>query len=201
MRNNSWAQENAIGSKLAFLYSGTLGLKHNPYFLSGLARAFGDDASVVVVGQGLGFDALRETVVKEPLASVKMLPLQPFHRLSEVLGAADILVSVVESDAGAFSVPSKVQSYLCAGRPILLAAPPENLAARIIARENAGLVVHPDDFDGFIAAARQLAADSQLRRTLGLNGRSYAERTYDIQRIADRFERVFESASRRAQRT
>jgi glycosyltransferase involved in cell wall biosynthesis len=99
-----------------------------------------------------------------------------------------------------FSVPSKVQSYLCAGRPILLAAPPENLAARIVARENAGLVMNPDDVDGFIAAAQKLAGDAALRRTLGENGRDYAERAYDILKTTDRFERVFEAALRRASR-
>ena len=99
-----------------------------------------------------------------------------------------------------FSVPSKVQSYLCAGRPVLLAAPPENLAARIVARENAGLAMHPDDLDGFIAAAKKLAGDAELRRTLGENGRRYAERAYDILRTTDRFERVFEAALRRAAR-
>jgi glycosyltransferase involved in cell wall biosynthesis len=199
-RDNEWARENGIDRNVTFLYSGTLGLKHNPHFLSALAKAFGDGANVVVAGQGLGFDALKEVVAQQRLSSMKMLPLQPFERLSELLGAADILVSVVEGDAGMFSVPSKVQSYLCAGRPILLAAPPENLAARIVARENAGLVVHPDDLDGFIAAARRLAADAALRRTLGENGRRYAERTYDILRTADRFERVFEAALRRAAR-
>jgi glycosyltransferase involved in cell wall biosynthesis len=199
-RDNDWAREHGIDPRVTFLYSGTLGLKHNPHFLSALAKAFGDSANVVVAGQGLGFDALQEAVAQERLSSVKMLPLQPFERLSELLGAADILVSVVESDAGMFSVPSKVQSYLCAGRPILLAAPPANLAARIVARENAGLVVHPDDLDGFIAAARKLAADAALRRTLGENGRRYAERAYDILRTTDRFEHVFEAALRRAER-
>jgi colanic acid biosynthesis glycosyl transferase WcaI len=199
-RDNAWARENGIDGKLTFLYSGTLGLKHNPHFLSALANAFGDSANVVVAGQGLGFDALKETVAKERLTSVKMLPLQPFERLSELLSSADILVSVVESDAGMFSVPSKVQSYLCAGRPVLLAAPPENLAARIVARENAGLVMHPDDLDGFIAAAKKLAGDAELRRSLGENGRRYAERAYDILRTTDRFEQVFEAALRRASR-
>jgi glycosyltransferase involved in cell wall biosynthesis len=199
-RDNDWAREHGIDPRVTFLYSGTLGLKHNPHFLSALAKAFGDSANVVVAGQGLGFDALQEAVAQERLSSVKILPLQPFERLSELLGAADILVSVVESDAGMFSVPSKVQSYLCAGRPILLAAPPANLAARIVARENAGLVMHPDDLDGFIAAARKLAADAALRRTLGENGRRYAERAYDILRTTDRFEHVFEAALRRAER-
>jgi hypothetical protein len=45
------------------------------------------------------------------------------------------------------------------------------------------------DLQGFIAAARA-SPPMPMRRTLGLNGRSYAERAYDIHRTADRFERV-----------
>jgi glycosyltransferase involved in cell wall biosynthesis len=60
--------------------------------------------------------------------------------------------------------------------------------------------MHPDDLDGFITAARKLADDAALRRTLGENGRDYAERAYDILRTTDRFEQVFEAAIRRAAR-
>ena len=74
-----------------------------------------------------------------------------------MLASADVLVSVLEAEAGHFSVPSKVQSYLCAERAILLAAPHANLAAAIVARENAGLVVEPDDIEGFLEAAKALA--------------------------------------------
>ena len=54
-----------------------------------------------------------------------LLPYQPFGRLSEVLASADVLVALLESDAGAYSVPSKVLTYLAAGRPILGAIPAE----------------------------------------------------------------------------
>ena len=53
-----------------------------------------------------------------------------------------------------------------------------------------GLVVDPDDEAGFIAAAQRLRDDAALRATLGSNGRNYAERTFDIQRIADQFEAI-----------
>jgi hypothetical protein len=111
-------------------------------FLSGLARAFGEDASVVVVGRGTRFDAQGDGR-QRAACTVKMLPPQPFDRLSSA-GRRRSLSRSPDSDAGTLSVPSKVQPYLCAGRPILLAAPAENLAARIVARENAGLVVHPE---------------------------------------------------------
>ena len=76
--------------------------------------------------------------------------------LPDVLGSADVLVAILEADAGVFSVPSKVLSYFCAGRPVLLAVPRENLAAKIVVESGAGLVVEPSDVAGFCRAAQQL---------------------------------------------
>jgi glycosyltransferase involved in cell wall biosynthesis len=99
------------------------------------------------------------------------------------------LIAVLEAEAGIFSVPSKVLTYHCAGKPILAAMPSANLASRIILREDSGITVEPDDLDGFQSAARQLRKDDAMRQRRGESARAYAEREFDIQRIADRFEK------------
>ena len=104
------------------------------------------------------------------------------------------LVLALEQDAGIYSVPSKVLTYLCAGKAQLVSMPVQNLAARTINRENAGLVVAPGDTGGFVAAARSLVADRQRRMALGAAARTYAERAFDIVRIGDRFEAVLNAA-------
>jgi glycosyltransferase involved in cell wall biosynthesis len=132
------------------------------------------------------------------LDSLRLLPLQPPTRFPEVLATGDVLVGLLEADAGTSSVPSKVQSYLCAGRPILLAAPSANLAARNVAREDAGIVVGPYDRAGFAAAANRLRDNPELRKRLGANGRAYAVRTFDIINITDSFEQILRMAVKRS---
>jgi len=122
------------------------------------------------------------------------MPFQPFEQLENVLGTADVLMAILEPDAGVFSVPSKVLSYLCAGRALLLAVPPENLAARIVAGREAGIVVPPTDTDAFVRAGMELAQDATRREQMGRNARAYAEETFDIRRITDRFLEIFDSA-------
>jgi glycosyltransferase involved in cell wall biosynthesis len=112
----------------------------------------------------------------------------------EVLASADILLATLESDAGQFAVPSKVLSYLCAGRPLLLAAPGTNLAASIVERSGGGVVVDPDRPQEWIDSARCLAGDAHLRASLGVSARRYAEREFEISCIAARFEEVLERA-------
>jgi colanic acid biosynthesis glycosyl transferase WcaI len=193
-RNNAWAQSQQLPESLRFVYSGTLGMKHNPALLLDLARRF-PEAEVVVISQGAGSEWLRERRSTAP--NLRLLPFQPFEDLPDVLGAADVLVAVLEPDAGVFSVPSKVLTYLCAGRPLLLAVPTENLAARIVDEQEAGLVAPPTDPIAFLSAAGTLASDAERRARLGSNARAYAERHFDIDAITDSFEAVLSPSSHR----
>jgi glycosyltransferase involved in cell wall biosynthesis len=191
-RQSSWSTTHGLADKTTFLYSGTLGRKHDPTLLLELAVRFRHrpDVVLVVISEGQAAEWL--AVQKESLAldNLVLLPFQPYDALPDVLGSADVLVVILERDAGVFSVPSKVLTYQCAGRPLLAAVPPENLAGRIIAESECGLVFDSDDREGFLAAAEKLAADEDLRIRLGRNGRTYAEATFDIGVIADRFETV-----------
>ncbi|MBI1245768.1 MAG: glycosyltransferase [Alphaproteobacteria bacterium] len=192
-RDNAWAREHGLGDSLVFLYSGTLGLKHDPSLLLDLARAR-PDAKIVVCSEGRGADWLRANGGGQ--ANLLVLPFQPFARLGEVLASADILVAVLEPDAGLYSVPSKVLTYLCAGRPLLLAVPPANLAARIVARAGAGLSAAPHDRPAFLAAASELAGDAAARASMGAKALDYAAKTFDISAIAARFEAILAEAAR-----
>jgi colanic acid biosynthesis glycosyl transferase WcaI len=105
-----------------------------------------------------------------------------------------VTVATIEPEAGMFSVPSKVQSYFCAGRPVLLAAPPENLASDGVRNNGAGLVVDPTDQAGFLQAALRLLDDDKLRADAATKARSFALNNYDIKKVTDRFETVFHHA-------
>jgi len=193
-RVNEWGRAHGLDATRNFIYSGTLGMKHNPDLLVGVAEAFRDvgDVRMVVISQGKGMDYLKGCKAERGLDNLILLPFQDFAVLPDVMATADVLVAILEPDAGVFSVPSKVLSYLCAGRGILLAVPPENLAARIVADNGAGRVVPPTDIDAFVAAAREML-DSGVGE-MGGNARAYAERTFDIEAIAGRFLDVFARA-------
>lgn len=194
--DNEWSRAHGIAQTRNFIYAGTLGMKHNPDLLLQLALRYRDqsDVRVVVLSQGLGADWLREHRSRLNLENLKILPYEPFERMPQIMAAADVLVAVLEPDAGVFSVPSKVLAYLCGARPILLAIPPENLAARIVRDNEAGFVVAPQDSEGFLSRADVLMGDDELRRRLGANARRYAESHFHIGQIADQFEAALKRA-------
>ena len=195
-RPTAWQREQGLADRRIVLYAGTLGLKHNPQLLWHLAQRLRDspatrDTTVVVCSQGVGVDWLREKLKAQPDANLKLMSFQPYERLDEVLGAASVVVALLEPDAGIFSVPSKVLSYMAAGRPVLLAAPAVNLAARTVVRESAGIVVDPRDEADFADAAEDLLATPAAAEAKGANGRRYATQAFNIERIADRFEALW----------
>lgn len=191
-RENEWSQTQKLTSGLRFLYAGTLAMKHNPALLLELARTLAAlrCGELIVVSEGDGVEWLAAQAAAEKLSSLRCLGFQKFEDLPNVLGSADVLVAILEADAGVFSVPSKVLSYFCATRPVLLAVPGENLAAKIVAQSEAGMVVEPDDIAGFCAAARRLIDSPQLREEAGAAARRYADTHFDIQRIGDEFEMI-----------
>lgn len=117
---------------------------------------------------------------EKQLTNVRLLDFQPAASFPAILGSADVLLAVLESDAAAFSVPSKVLSYLCAGKPILAAIPAGNLAARIIRGAGAGHVVDPSSPAQFAASGlSMMQADAAQVTAWGAAARRYAEQTFD----------------------
>lgn len=199
-RKNDWAIEHGLDDVQTLVYSGTLGLKHNPALLVRLAKATidaGRPVRLVVVNSGPAVDVLRDEAARLGV-EVTLLPFQPYERLPEVLGTGDLLVVLLEQEAGAFSVPSKTLSYLCAGRPVLGLMPSENLASALVGRAG-GKVLPPSDAS-LPEAGRWVAnvlGDDELRVELGEASRDLAEQEFALERLASRFEQLLGSTARR----
>jgi colanic acid biosynthesis glycosyl transferase WcaI len=197
-RANRWSVEHGLAEVPVFLYAGTLGLKHDPERLLGLAQAL-PEVRVVVVSEGRGANWLHHHGASTP--NLVLLPFQPGARFSEVLASADVLVAILDADAGEFSVPSKVLTYLTASRPILAAMPDDNSAATMLRQVGAGRVVSPADPTGLVVAAKALLADPQARGTAAQAGHAYALSAFEIGPIADRFEAIINGLVRPVPRT
>lgn len=192
-KDNDWSRGHGLQDKFVYLYTGTLGMKHNPELLLGLAEKFraNDRVRVVVISEGIGAEWLASQKTAKQLDHLLLLPYQDFSAMPQVLASGDVLCAVLEEDAGVFSVPSKVLTYLCAARPLLLAVPQVNLAARIIHQQKAGLTVPPADVPAFLEAAEQLLANPHLAARCAQKAREYAKNTFKIEEIAVKFANIF----------
>lgn len=132
----------------------------------------------VLVGSGQRSDWLAEQVRTRQLDNV-LLPgrFEPPHMPAILAQAQALLVSLVDDPAMAQTVPSKVQSYLAAGKPVLAALRGEG--ARVVAEAGAGLACSPADAAALAGAVRQLHALSETERQgMGDAGRAYHDAHY-----------------------
>ena len=192
-RDNIWSRRNGLRpGAFQLVYSGTLGRKHNPLLLLDLldaTKARGLDVELTVVSQGEGADMVADAATGR--SDVRVLPFQPAADLPAVLGSADALVAILEPLAGTFSVPSKVLSYLAAGRPVLGLMPEGNAASRDLV-EAGGFVGSPDEVGVELAAdwVKSLAGDPSELDRLSEQSRNLAEARFDIGPIAAEFEHI-----------
>jgi colanic acid biosynthesis glycosyl transferase WcaI len=194
-KDNAWAREHGLHDKIVALYTGTLGLKHNPAILLDLARAGAAAAlQVVVVSEGQAAEWLERAAKDSGVDNLTVMPFQPMKLYPRLLGTGDILLAILGAEAAAFSVPSKILSYLAAGKPVVASIAVDNDAAKVIEAVGAGYISAPGNNQAFIDQVLALAKDPALRTLMGDNARAFAEANFAVDTIADRFETVFGDA-------
>jgi glycosyltransferase involved in cell wall biosynthesis len=188
-KDNAWAKAHGLNDTLNIIYSGTLGTKHNPGLISSLAQKLRGQANVriVVVSEGPGADFLTAQKSTYELDNLNVLPFQPFESFANVLAAADILLAILEVDAATYSIPSKVISQLCAGRPQVIAVPSGNVVAEIVAEAGAGIVTPPGNENRFFEAVEHLLNSDEERARMGRSARQFAERELGVVGLGEKY--------------
>jgi glycosyltransferase involved in cell wall biosynthesis len=195
-KDNDFSREFGLGDTFNVLYAGVLGHKHDIAPFLTLARACRDlaDLRIVIVGRGFGVERLQRAQEEEGLANLALIDWQPHERLSEVLATGDLLISAIAPQASASSVPSKILSYLCAGRAVLAVVPADNLGRRLVEHEAAGVGIDPGDDARLVEFVRTSHAAPQRLAPYAWRARRHAESAFAIGPIADRFEAILSAA-------
>jgi glycosyltransferase involved in cell wall biosynthesis len=133
----------------------------------------------VLIGSGSRGKWLTEEVQRRGLTQVVLPGRFPSEAMPPILGQASaLLVSLVRSPIMGQTVPSKIQAYLAAGRPIIAALDGEG--ARIVSEANAGVTCPAEDAPALSKAVLHLKSlpSAELGR-LGIAGREYYHRHFD----------------------
>ncbi len=174
--------------KLA-VYAGTLGLKHKPELLLQLAddSEFQEAAGVVVVvSEGYGRKFLERPENKRQ--NIELYDFLPIPELAQLFSDASVLIAILEPNASTFSVPSKIMSYLSAGKPIVASIDPVNASAKIIKEIGAGFVVAPaDSVRDFSKAVTMIISNTNLSISMSKASTKYSEKYFDGKVAADFF--------------
>lgn len=139
----------------------------------------------VVFGQGSRWNWMQEQVQARGLTNLHLPGRFPVNTMPGLMQKAGVLlVTLADEPIFAQTVPSKVQAYMAAGRPILACLNGEG--ARLVQEAQAGLCVPAQDAKALAAAVLQLfQMPSGERAQFGANGRRYFKMHFDHDKLID----------------
>jgi colanic acid biosynthesis glycosyl transferase WcaI len=162
------------------LHTGNMGLKQGLENVID-AAALADRRAGVTGANRVRFvlmgDGSQRTELAARGAGVRALDLRapaPAAQYADVLAAADVLLVNERPTDVDTTLPSKLTSYLHAGRPVVAASPDVGGTAAEVRRSGAGVVVVPGDPAALLDAVDALATDPAGMAAMGAAGRAYA---------------------------
>ncbi len=196
-RDNAFRRELAGPGEFVVLYSGNMGHSHALDVVLGAAHLLRDrqDIRFVLVGAGTQKARLMSMAHDMGLERVTFLPLQPRDRLPEVLAAADVCLVPLRAGLSAASLPSKIYTYMAAGRPLVATLDRRESAWDLVERAECGLLVEPERPEDLGQAIMTLYRDPATRQRLGANGRRYAEANSDRRLCTQAYEKMLEEVA------
>lgn len=158
------------------MFAGNIGVAQSFETILGAAELLRDHRKIhwVILGDGRQSQWVREEVARRGLGHcVHLLGRYPIESMPEWFAQADILLVTLKRDPiFALTIPSKIQSYMACGRPILAAL--EGEGARILKEARAGIVVPAEDSSALAEAVLKMSLTPQSEReAMGQNGRRY----------------------------
>jgi glycosyltransferase involved in cell wall biosynthesis len=142
------------------------------------------DICFVLVGSGSRFAWLESEIVRLGLENVRLTGRFPPAAMPAIMARASaLLVSLVRSPIMSQTVPSKVQAYLAAGKPVIAALDGEG--ARIVDEAGAGVTCPAEDAEALADAVRRLRDMPEERRNqMGKNAARFYENNFEPRKLA-----------------
>jgi colanic acid biosynthesis glycosyl transferase WcaI len=170
-----------------FMYAGNMGELQG---LEPLLRAFSrvPSARLVLIGTGVARIRLENVVRNEELTNVSFLDPQPTAVIGRYIAASDIqVISLKDTPLLRATMPSKVQTSLAAGKPVLVHATGD--VATLVNQNGLGLACRPGDWEGTTAAIEALASCPAADLIdMGRKSRAYYEAEFSPGAGLDRLE-------------
>jgi colanic acid biosynthesis glycosyl transferase WcaI len=188
------AQLGIAANAMVVLFSGSLGAKQGLMMIPEAARILAERREIQFVICGDGVMKPQIEAAAAGMTNIHFLPLQPFHRLGELLAMADVHLLPQSPDAADLVLPSKLSGMLASGRPVIATCREGTELHSIVSM--CGLAVPPEEGATLAAAAiRKLSEEPEVRIEFGRRARAYAEANFERDAVLGR---VFEGLEREA---
>ena len=133
-------------SELLLLYAGNMGILHPlDIIIEAAKRLQGKSVKFLFIGDGAKRRYLMERVKNENIEQVSFLPFQPVGKFIQILASSDACLVTIGKGLENLALPSRIFTFMSAGKPIITIMNPEADVAKIIRENNCGWNVQTSD--------------------------------------------------------
>ncbi len=184
-----------LGEKFLVTHSGNMGVKQGlDVILDAAAMNRADDSMLFLcVGNGSDCERIKRRAAEMDLGNVRFLPLLDEKDFRGLMAASNVCLVTQQQSVSEVAFPSKIVTYLAAGRPMIASVNPECEVARITRESGAGRVVEAENPQALLDAIRALR-NADLRKA-GENARAYACIRWSSERVLGQLERSLTTAA------
>lgn len=184
-----------IRSGFSIVFAGNLGTAQSLETIIGAATMLQQEAAPIrffLIGSGSLSDWLSDEISQRALRNVVLPGRFPPEAMPGFYGAAEVLLmSLRDEPIFAFTIPSKMQGYLAAGKPVIASLNGEG--ARVVVEAGAGLACPAADARSLAQAALELyRLSADARRKMGDNARRYALEHFTLDHLTTELVSQFE---------
>ncbi len=189
-----------LGEKFLVTHSGNMGVKQGLDVVVDAAAQACDDESMLFlcVGAGVECEKIKRRAAEMHLDNLRFLPLLDEAEFRGLMAASDVCLVTQQRSVSEIAFPSKIVTYLAAGRPVLASVNPECEVAQLLREAGAGAVVPAENPTALVDALCALRR-SDLRKA-GENARKYASERWSSARVLSELERSLASVAGQAMR-
>jgi glycosyltransferase involved in cell wall biosynthesis len=189
----------AAEEKFLVSYVGTMGNAHGLETLLDAAaqlRQQNPDVLFFLIGEGAEKARIKFLAESRGLDNVRFLDQQPREQIPAFISASDAcLVLLKKTEVFKTVIPTKMLEFMSCARPVILGV--DGQARQIVEDAGAGLVIEPENADALAQAINQLAANRELRESLGQKGRQHILRYFSRREMAEKYTGILESLLRK----
>jgi glycosyltransferase involved in cell wall biosynthesis len=187
--------KNILKSFFTVVFTGNIGTAQSMQTLIRAAQSLEKNINIkfVLVGSGSMLEWVKEQQLKLNLKNIYIAGRYPNSSMDFIFKKSGCLLAMLKSDEiFTYTIPSKIQSYLSSGMPIIASLNGEG--ARIVEASGSGLTCAAEDSVGLANCVLKIYETPESERALmGVSGKKYYDEHFEINKQTKKLVEILES--------